>query len=175
MESLGQRLASGDESAFAELYDACADRLHYYLTVRLGSTEDAADVLQETFLRLARRPGKFAGVSNPIAYAFVAARNQAARLWKRRTRQVRAPAAPAELLFVEAASDDLAARETAEAVSAALASLEDDLREIIELKIYGGLTFAEIAAVTRLPQGTAATRYRAGIERLRRMFAGELL
>ncbi len=57
MENLGARLAEGDQAAFAELYRACADRLHHYLTVRLGSRQDAEDVLQETFVRLARNRG----------------------------------------------------------------------------------------------------------------------
>ena len=37
MQPLADRLARGDDSAFAELYDACADRLHRYAAVRLGS------------------------------------------------------------------------------------------------------------------------------------------
>jgi RNA polymerase sigma-70 factor (ECF subfamily) len=175
MESLSHRLASGDASAFAELYEACADRLHHYLTVRLGSIEDASDALQETFLRLARRAKKFADISDPISYAFVAARNEAARLSKKRTRRTQRQVARAEMLFVESASNDLTIRETAEAISSALAELDAGLREIIELKVYGGLTFAEIAAVTCLPQGTVATRYRTGIGRLRRLFAEESL
>ena len=33
METLGQRLARGDQAAFAELYDACADRCHHYVVL----------------------------------------------------------------------------------------------------------------------------------------------
>jgi len=41
---LAARLARGDDAAFAELYDACADRLHGYLAARLGSRDAASDV-----------------------------------------------------------------------------------------------------------------------------------
>jgi len=41
-------------------------------------------------------------------------------------------------------------------------------REILELHIYGGLTFCEVAEVTEIPPGTIATRYRSAIARLRR-------
>ena len=54
MTTLQARLARGDQAAFAELYDACADRVGHYLLVRLGSWADADDALQETFCRLAR-------------------------------------------------------------------------------------------------------------------------
>ncbi|MBI3838109.1 MAG: hypothetical protein HY288_09265 [Planctomycetia bacterium] len=62
MGDLAERLARGDQAAFAELYDACADRVHHYLVIRLGSRNDADDVLQETFVRLARTRQKLAGV-----------------------------------------------------------------------------------------------------------------
>lgn len=61
---LQERLARGEQAAFAELYDACADRLHHYLLVRLGSRTDADDALQETFLRLARTRERLAKVES---------------------------------------------------------------------------------------------------------------
>ena len=36
MDQRAERLARGEPAAFAELYDACADRVHHYLVVRLG-------------------------------------------------------------------------------------------------------------------------------------------
>ena len=66
-----------------------------------------------------------------------------------------------------APADSLEAIETAEWVAASLARLNVDLREIVELKIYAGLTFREISEVTGLPQGTVATRYRSALEKMR--------
>jgi len=42
-------------------------------------------------------------------------------------------------------------------------------REVITLKVWGGLTFAEIAATLDIPPNTAASRYRYGLEELRRL------
>ncbi len=58
------------------------------------------------------------------------------------------------------------AREAAETVAGALGGLSDELREIVELKTYVGLTFHQIAAVTGLPQGTVATRYRSALAKM---------
>ena len=80
MDQRAERLARGDPAAFAELYDACADRVHHYLVVRLGSRADADDVLQETFVRLARTRKRLATVENLVAYVFATARNEAIRL-----------------------------------------------------------------------------------------------
>lgn len=175
MDGLGERLARGDQAAFAELYDAYADRLHHYLALRLGSRHDADDVLQETFVRLARTRKRLSEVENLVAYVFTIARNEAARLAARRSRRRESRAGLAgSLLFREAAGDDAGARETAELVAAALDRLRPEGREVIELKTYAGLTFREIAEVTGLPQGTVATRYRTAIGRLRGWLAREL-
>jgi RNA polymerase sigma-70 factor (ECF subfamily) len=169
MEGLGARLAAGDPAAFAELYETYADRLHHYLTVRLGSRQDADDVLQETFVRLARARHKLRRVRNLTAYVFTIARNEASRFAGRKRRE---PAAgeglTADALFDQGRSDDLSRRETADLVARALGGLAPHEREVVELKTYAGLTFREIAQVTGLPQGTVATRYRAARERLRR-------
>jgi RNA polymerase sigma-70 factor (ECF subfamily) len=174
MDQRARRLARGDREAFAELYDDCADRIHHYLVVRLGSRADADDVLQETFVRLARTRQKLAEVENLVAYVFATARNEAARLLLRQARQDRlATALTPEALFCEASSDNLHDIETAECVAASLARLSEELREVVELKIYGELTFREISDVTSLPQGTVATRYRTALQKMRRQLAEE--
>src|SRR3954465_13124661 len=79
MKPLAARLAAGEESAFAELYDACADRLHRYLSWQMDSRDAAADVLQQAFLRAVSSRRKFGKVENPVAYLFQIARNEAVR------------------------------------------------------------------------------------------------
>lgn len=169
MDDWAERLARGDPAAFEALYDACADRVHHALVVRLGSRADADDVLQETFVRLARMRKSLAKVENLVAYVFAISRNEANRFAQRRARSRAVPTA--ELLFQEEASDDHLERETAEWVAASLECLTPELREVVELKVYAGLTFREVALATGLPQGTVATRYRTAVERLRAQMA----
>lgn len=164
MHELAARLARGEEAAFTELYDSCADRLHHYVTARLGSREAAADVVQSVFLRAVRSRRRFRDVENPVAYMFQIARNEAARMAKRGGNNT--STLPSDQLFIEA-GDAFGQSDDAEVVAAALSRLESDDRELIELKIFGGLTFCEIAGVTGLPQGTVATRYRRALESLR--------
>ncbi|MFL5339748.1 MAG: RNA polymerase sigma factor [Gemmataceae bacterium] len=162
MDEVARRLAGGDAAAFAELYDACADRLHHYLAVRLGSRHDADDVLQETFLRVARNARRLAAVENLTAYVFQIARNEAARFVGTRPRREELSA---DDLFEIAADDE--SREAADTVATGLARLNGDQREVVELKHFAGLTFREIGEVTGVPTQTAATRYRAALDRLR--------
>jgi len=164
MQSLAARLACGEESAFAELYDACADRLHNYLTARLGCRDRADEVLQATFVRVVQNRKRFAGVENPVAYLFQMARNEVIRVVSRENRSNTQQLSAAETL---PAVTNLSGSDDAEAVASALARLSANDRELIELKIYAGLTFQEIGRVTGRPQATVATRYRRALESLR--------
>ena len=149
MENRGERLARGDPAAFAELYDACAVRVHHYLAVRLGSRADADDVLQETFVRLARDRQKLAAVENLVAYVFATARNEATRLIERRVREGRRRTEFSSLaLSLECRTTMQKDRETAERVAALLERLDFQHREIVELKIFAAMTFREISEVT---------------------------
>lgn len=164
MRELARRLARGEEAAFAALYDACADRLHRYVAARLGSADAASDVLQSAFLRAVKSRRRFRRVENPIAYLFQIARNEAIRSATRHRGNVRALPVGEDFAAV---GDFSGTHDDAEIVAAALAKLTDDDRELVELKIFAGLTFAEVADVTGLPQGTVATRYRRALETLR--------
>jgi RNA polymerase sigma-70 factor (ECF subfamily) len=161
LHNLAARLARGEDSAFTELYDSCGDRLYRYLAVRLGSQEAAADIVQQAFLRAVKGRRRFRRVENPVAYMFQIARNEAARAAKRNIAQ---RLSTDELL---SANDGIYQLDDAEAVAAALGRLVAEDRELVEMRIYGGLKFREIADVTGLPQGTVATRYRRAIDSLR--------
>ncbi len=163
MELLGERLARGEESAFAALYDACANRLHRYAAARLGSADAASDVVQSAFLRAVRSRRRFASVENPEAYLFEIARNEIARRATRDATRRETPLPAEEQLC--AAADSSA--EDAEIAAAALAKLNAGDREVVELKVFCGLTFTEIGALLGQPAATTATRYRRALASLR--------
>ena len=171
MQSLGSRLARGEESAFAELYDATADRLNRFLTARLRSPEAAADVLQTTFLRAVEKRRNFARVENPLGYLYRIAVNEAARVLARDRLAVTRQSSLEEL----ASEDNRLARDDAEIVAMAMTRLDSDDRELVELKVFGGLTFREISEALNVPLGTVATRYRRALESLRPWLTRQLL
>ena len=109
-----------------------------------------------------------------MAYVFATARNEAIRLVERQAREGRLRSGLAgKRCSTRRLAMTSSAIETAEWVAASLARLSDDLREIVELKIYADLTFREISEVTGLPQGTVATRYRSALEKMRHQMVKE--
>jgi RNA polymerase sigma-70 factor (ECF subfamily) len=164
---LATRLARGEEAAFAELYDACADRLHGYLTARLGSRDAASDALQNAFLRAVKSRRRFGGVENPVAYMFQIARNESVRSARKRPTATPWSSVADPFTSTNHDSDD------AEVIAVAIARLEPDDQELVNLKIHAGLTFQEIAAIVDRPAATVATRYRRALDSLRGWLAKE--
>jgi RNA polymerase sigma-70 factor (ECF subfamily) len=165
MSEWGRRLASGEDSAFAELYDACADRLFRYAAIRLGSQEAADDLVQAAFLRAVRSRKRFRDVENPPGYLFQIAHNEITRVLARRSR--RRDGGAESLDADDARAKRASGWEDDEMVREALLRLEPDDREIVELKVFGGLTFVEIGQALARPAATVATRYRRALESLR--------
>jgi RNA polymerase sigma-70 factor (ECF subfamily) len=165
MSEWGRRLAAGEDSAFAELYDACADRLFRYAAIRLRSDASAGDLVQAAFLRAVRSRKRFRDVENPPGYLFQIARNEIARVLAGQSRHRDSGAG--SLDADEARANPASGWEEDEMVREALARLEPDDREIVELKVFGGLTFAEIGQTLARPAATVATRYRRALAALR--------
>ena len=64
--------------------------------------------------------------------------------------------------------DSIEQDERSQQIEAAIQSLPDYYKEVIILKIWGDLTFEQIAETLDIPMNTAASRYRYALERLRR-------
>lgn len=158
----------------AKLYDSFGDKLYHYLVFRLGSREDAEDVLQEVFCRLARYERRLGSVRDMKTYVFRMARNEAHRFLKgRRNRlsdETLNPGGPAEAMASLIQRVDEGRKML---VSRSLTRLPDEQLEAVVLKIFDGLTFKEMAAVCGVSMNTAASRYRYGMARLREMLEGE--
>ena len=157
-----------------ELYDRHGESLHRYLVFRLGSAEDAEDVLQETFCRFARYALRWRLVRNPQAFVFRVARNEANRFLRRKLGHREGE----KMILSGAATGFAAAFVAPEEPSLGLLlrraeELPAEQKEIIFLKVFDGLTFKEIASVRGISANTAASRYRYGLAKLREAVEGK--
>lgn len=136
-----------------------------------GNPDRAEDAVQEGFARLFRLKANPSG--DPVAYAFAAVRNAAVDQ-KRRGRG-KAPVLAGDAIFdgQKAADDgpDAASlnSEQEDRVRQAINELPEEQQETIIMKVYGGLTFEQISETLNLPLGTVASRYRRGLERMKRL------
>ena len=161
-QKLLQALAAGDMQALAAIYDAHRAPVYHLLLVRLGEKEQAEDILVEVFLALVERGRRVTGIRNLRAYLLKIARNKAARVQGRRGDNTNNPATLAAV-----AESPIERKLDAIALQDALAQLPAEQAEVVVLKIWHEMTFAEIGEVLGTSPNTAASRYRYGLEKLR--------
>jgi RNA polymerase sigma-70 factor (ECF subfamily) len=164
-------LAAGRLAALDALYDAAAPRLYGLALWRTGSEEEAADVVQDVFVRIAEQGARLISVRNPHAWLLTVTRRIAVDLTRKRRRRTAEPLD--DYPYLTAADDHSERMLDAAQVSALLSALPETSREIIYLRHFAGCTFAEIGEIVGVPKFTAASRYRNGIQKLRKLMEGD--
>jgi RNA polymerase sigma-70 factor, ECF subfamily len=150
------------------LYDEHSQAVFAFLLNLTRHEADTRDLLQEVFVKLAKRPELLDGVRDERAFLLRLAHNLAIDLIRRRGARERHSERLAEetiALYVPAAEPD--ERAFREALSAALGELPPDQRAVVHLKLWEGLTFEQIADLVGIPLNTAASRYCYGLDKLR--------
>jgi RNA polymerase sigma-70 factor (ECF subfamily) len=171
---LGQLLrlsGRGDEEAFAQLYDATSARA-YGLAVRVvRDPSQAEEVAQEAFLEIWRTASRFdAGKGSAVSWILTLVHRKAVdRVRSAEASNRRDTSYHQGSQTVEHDSTAEAAQASMEArrVRQAMQSLTQVQREALELAYFKGYTHTEVAAMLDLPVGTAKTRIRDGLIRLR--------
>jgi RNA polymerase sigma-70 factor (ECF subfamily) len=157
----------------AALYDEYAKRLYAYACVLAKSRNDAEDIVQECFARLASRIKELKAVNDPESYLLKVVRNEAFRFRSRWLRWRSHNEAAGTVRLVQHSGDDATDREEAQRIERAMATLNSDQREVVYLKIWEHRTFAQIGDILGVSQNTAASRYRYGVEKLRELLGDE--
>lgn len=171
LADLLRRSALGDEAAFADFYDATSARA-YGLALRVvRNPAHAEEVTQEAYLDAWRSSTRYDPARGSAAGWLLTIVHRKA---VDRVRSVEAATTRDETWNRETAPTDH--DQTAEAAHASLdaqrvrgavATLTDVQRQAVELTYFGGYTHTEVATLLDVPLGTAKTRIRDGLIRLR--------
>lgn len=171
LEDLLRRCARGDEAAFARLYDLTSHRT-YGLALRVvRNPAHAEEVTQEIYLEVWRTSARFdAARGNALSWLLTIAHRRAvdrvrsADAAQRRDDVFERETRPRD--YDVTAEQAHLSIESAR-VRRALQHLTSTQREAVELAYFGGYTHTEVARLLDLPLGTAKTRIRDGLIRLR--------
>jgi len=165
-DALVARFRRGDSDAFARLYQRHRHGLYGYALSFYRQEAPAADAVQELWLGFLENIDNLADVANVRAYLFRSLRNRVIDEFRRNKRELNA-AGQTEAVTLVRPKDTVASREEAEQLNEALSRLPEDQREVVLLRIYGEMKFADIADVLQTSTKTVESRYRLALEKLR--------
>jgi RNA polymerase sigma-70 factor, ECF subfamily len=171
--SIVQSVADGDEGVLAAIIDDHGPAVYSVARRFVSDPAVAEEVTQDTFIALWNRPGAFDERRGNIrAFLLGIARKKAIDAWRKENGVARLRTN----LTLDAAADrpqDVLARRVGNRVDLenAMSKLSHRQREAIRLAYFFGFTYKEVAQNLGIPEGTAKTRLREGLLRLRRMLA----
>jgi RNA polymerase sigma-70 factor, ECF subfamily len=164
---LMRRWQQGDAAAFAALVERWQTPVAHFLA-RVAGPDRAADLCQETFLRLLRSAHQYREQGTFSTWLFQIALN-VARDARRRTRTP-SPAG-LRLRFAEAPDESYERDELAQTVAMTVAELPANMREVLSLRHDGDMNFEEMARLLGTPASTLKSRFAAALTRVRARLA----
>ncbi len=181
-----QQLAAGRSSALNSLMERHGSRLFHYLIRQVQNEEDAAEIVQESFVRVYQHRARFDVRQKFSTWLYTIATNLARdRLkWRARHPQVSLDETIGQTDHVmkdllpdagPSPADLLSSNERTQAVCHAIAALPEDLRTALILSEYELLPNAEIAEVLRCSIKAVESRIYRAKQRLREMLKLEVV
>ena len=143
-----------------------APKLLLFARQMARSEADAQDLVQEALVECWQRNGD---ATPPLPLVFATIRRRAIDLARREDRRINREQSLAANDTPPWFDTSMEQREFGRMIQKAMAELPPERREVIALKIWGGMTFAEIGEALGIPANTAASRYRYGLSELRKL------
>ena len=175
-----RRIASQDRAAFAEFYDLYSTLMFSVASKILNNLSEAEDVLQETFMQIWEKAGKFdPKLGKASSWAVILIRNKAIdriRASQRRTRLAEESGVESAIAAEasETSNEIVHGHEKAKLIQSAIVELPAEQRRAIELAYFSGLTQDEISKKLNEPLGTIKARIRRGLLKMRDQLEGLL-
>jgi RNA polymerase sigma-70 factor (ECF subfamily) len=176
---LASRLAAGDDLALAEAFDRFGRAVYGAAMRVLGDGASAQDVVQDVFVDLWSHPERYDPEAGPLrTYLIVLARHRAVDLVRSELRRIARQERHYRLLPGQQArspGDDVLAADMASTIRAAVRTLPESQRRVVELAYFQGLSYREVALAAGIPEGTAKSRLRLALAKLETMLDRQLL
>ena len=171
LADLLRRSARGDEPAFAALYDATSRRVFGLVLRVVRDHAMSEEVTQEVYLDVWRTSARFDPAKGSALSWLMTIAHRAAvdrvRSSEASRRRDDAHAAATQVVDFDQTAEAAQTSIEGQRVRRALATLTEAQRSAVELAYFGGYTHTEVARLLDLPLGTAKTRIRDGLIRLR--------
>ena len=169
---------SGDRSAISELIERHSKRVRSYIGMMVKDDDIADDIFQETFIKAVRviDEGRYTDSGKFLSWVLRIAHNRVLDHFRREksNKQINESDAGYDVLgtmrFAQpTVEDQMISSQIEEDVRNLVEMLPDEQREVVKLRYYSKLSFAEIAEQTEVSINTALGRMRYALINLRKM------
>lgn len=152
----------------AVVFKAERPRLLRYACYRMAGSDDAEDVLQETFLKLHARLSDTENrqINDLPSYLFRTLANVCTK-WQTNANRIKTVPLDTRVDVADTAPDTRN-EDDYKRIALLLKEIPDEQAEVIRLRIYGDNSFAQVAEILSLPLPTVKSRFLYGLEKLRR-------
>jgi RNA polymerase sigma-70 factor (ECF subfamily) len=157
-----RRIAQGDMDGLETIYDKLGRRIYLLAYSILGDSHAAEDVMQDTLIKISESSPTLRRDSNAVAYILTVTRNLSIDRLRKRQREF-----PLEAPCFDASSSGEDIPDIPFSALEALSLLDEEERQIVTLKIEGGLKHREIAPMLGISQAACEKRYRRALEKLK--------
>jgi RNA polymerase sigma-70 factor, ECF subfamily len=161
---------AGDSDQWTDWLDRHGATLALFARQWVSSRADAEDIVQDAFVRFWRSRHR---ATDPTAYLYACVKHCVLDWRRGRTRRSRREQVAARPEAQSSFAGPLEQAERRTAIDLALRALPENQREVLVMKIWGGLSFPQIAEALRISPNTAASRYRYALAKLREQLAEE--
>ena len=159
-------IAEGNSEAIGEIYEITRGGVYGLLFSYLKNAEDAEDLMQDTYVKIATSAHLYSSRGKPMAWIYTIARNLALMKLRKSTRITDIP--DYEWDNITDVSDRFMSDDKL-VLQAAMKHLSDNEIQIVMLHAVGGVKFREIAAVLDIPLATALSKYNRAMKKLQKL------
>ena len=171
LEGLLAGLAAGNRDSLAALYHRTRAAVYGLALSYLKNGHDAEDVTQDTFVRAWDKADQYRPQGKPLGWLLAIARNLALMKLRDRGKSQDLPEDQWENLAIE---NPMVTLEDRQLLTAAMAVLTDQERQVVILHAVTGLRHKEIAALLEIPLATALSKYHRALKKLKSAMKGEV-
>ena len=165
-----EAMSRGDTNALAPLYQATSPGVYAYALSVLKNTQDAQDVLHDTYVSAYTAADSYRSVGKPMAWIMTIAKNHCLKLLKQRQKtsgmSLEDWSDSAELVTFMRSDEKLLLHHC-------MRSLSDKERQIVVLHAVAGFKHHEIASMLRIPLPTVLSKYSRAMRKLRSLLEKE--
>lgn len=164
------RIRNGDKTAFSDLFLNYRKLVFSVAMSIINNYDSAKDITQNVFLKLYILDKDKFPASSELSWLYTVAKNESLVFMRRKPKEVSIEGyeeVPDQDVFQEVISKDT--------YYSMVKNLPQEQREIVTLKVLGGLTHKEIAAILKMPIGTVQWKYHKAVHKLRIAWSNLLL